>query len=168
MRLAMASAMQDAPVTGTNPADLPLIDIAPFVDPQGDEDTRRQVARRFGAAFESHGFAAIVNHGVDGSLVQGMYAAAQGFFALPLPAKLACTAPERAKGRGYLPVGIESVATTLGGETPADLVRGTGVRRHPPGARPDPACRTSGRPSRPVCASESTRTSTPCARCACA
>ena len=29
--------------------------------------------------------------------------------------------PEKAKGRGYLPMGIESVAKTLDGETPPDL-----------------------------------------------
>ena len=100
-------------------ADVPLIDIAACID--GDADARRRVARRFGAAFESHGFAAIVNHGVDEPMVQATYAAVQSFFMLPLPAKQTCTAPERAKGRGYLPMGIESVAATLSGETPADL-----------------------------------------------
>jgi isopenicillin N synthase-like dioxygenase len=38
-----------------------------------------------------------------------------------MEAKTVYTPPEKAKGRGYLPVGIESVAKTLTGETPPDL-----------------------------------------------
>jgi hypothetical protein len=43
------------------------------------------------------------------------------FFDLPLPAKMALSPPERVKGRGDLPMGIESVAATLSGATPPDL-----------------------------------------------
>ncbi len=95
---------------------VPIIDLAP-----GDEQARRATARAFGEAFETCGFAGIVNHGVDPALMRAMYAQAEAFFALPFADKLACTAPEQAKGRGYLPLGIESVAATLGGETPPDL-----------------------------------------------
>jgi isopenicillin N synthase-like dioxygenase len=96
-----------------------LIDIAPFLN--GGEADRRAVAKAFGEAFETTGFATIVGHGIDDALVRGVYAAAAEFFASPLDDKLACAAPEKTKGRGYLPVGIESVAATLSGETPPDL-----------------------------------------------
>jgi isopenicillin N synthase-like dioxygenase len=96
-----------------------LIDIAPFL--AGGEAERRAVAREFGAAFETTGFATVVGHGVDDALVRGVYDAAAAFFALPEAVKRASMAPEKTKGRGYLPVGIESVAATLAGETPPDL-----------------------------------------------
>ncbi len=98
---------------------IPVIDLGPFLE--GPEPARREVARRFGAAFETCGFASIVNHGVDPALVERMYAEAERFFAQPFADKLAWTPPEQTKGRGYLPLGIESVAATLAGETPPDL-----------------------------------------------
>jgi isopenicillin N synthase-like dioxygenase len=97
---------------------VPVIDMAPFLGGAAD---RRDVARQFGAAFETTGFAAIVNHGVPVELSQRMYEQAKAFFASPDAAKRAVTAPEQVKGRGYLPMGIESVAATLQGETPPDL-----------------------------------------------
>jgi isopenicillin N synthase-like dioxygenase len=96
-----------------------LIDIAPFL--HGGEADRLTVARHFGRAFETTGFATIVGHGVDEAQLEKVYASASAFFALPLEEKLVYAAPEKTKGRGYLPVGIESVAATLSGETPPDL-----------------------------------------------
>src|ERR1700677_4015211 len=96
-----------------------LIDIAPFLN--GGEADRGAVAKAFGQAFERTGFATVVGHGVDDALVRGVYTAAADFFARPLDEKLTNVAPEKTKGRGYLPVGIESVAATLSGETPPDL-----------------------------------------------
>lgn len=98
---------------------IPVIDIGPFAD--GGEQARLDVARRFGRAFETAGFAAIVNHGVSADLASRTYAQARAFFALPLAAKERLVPPERVKSRGYLPMGIESVAATLSGETPPDL-----------------------------------------------
>lgn len=95
------------------------IDIDPFI--HGDAADRAGVARIFGAAFENNGFAVIVGHGIPEDLVQGTYNAAKAFFAQPLDEKLCYTVPEKAKSRGYLPSGIESVAKTLSGETPPDL-----------------------------------------------
>lgn len=98
---------------------LPIVDLAPFFggDPQGKAET----ARAFAQAFEGTGFAVIVNHGIPLALAEDLYAAMTAFFDQPLPAKAAYTPPEKAKGRGYLPMGIESVAKTLSGETPPDL-----------------------------------------------
>jgi isopenicillin N synthase-like dioxygenase len=96
-----------------------LIDIAPFRN--GGEAERGAVARVFGRAFETTGFATIVGHGVDEDLMRRLYIAASDLFTLSIEEKLACVAPEKTKGRGYLPVGIESVAATLAGETPPDL-----------------------------------------------
>lgn len=99
--------------------DLAIVDISPFID--GDEAARAGVARAFGQAFETTGFAVIVGHGVPDDLADELYATMKGFFARPFDEKLAHMPPEKAKGRGYLPMGIESVAKTLSGETPPDL-----------------------------------------------
>jgi isopenicillin N synthase-like dioxygenase len=98
---------------------IPVIDIAPFI--AGDAAARAQAARSFGAAFKTVGFATIVGHGVPETTIRTMYDAAKAFFALPEAEKRRWTPPETTKGRGYLPVGIESVAATLTGLTPPDL-----------------------------------------------
>ena len=98
---------------------VPVIDMAPFID--GDADARLRVARAFGEAFEHTGFAIVVNHGVASDLAKTAYAQAKLFFALPEAHKARLTPPEQVKGRGYLSMGIESVAATLAGETPPDL-----------------------------------------------
>ena len=87
----------------------------------GGPGERLATARAFGCAMEEAGFATITGHGVPASLVRSTYASAQAFFALPAARKRACTPPEQTKGRGYLPLGIESVAATLAGRTPPDL-----------------------------------------------
>lgn len=98
---------------------IPVVDLGPLLT--GDAASQHEVARQFGEALETCGFASVVNHGVDASLIKRMYAEAECFFAGPLADKLAWTPPEQTKGCGYLPVGIESVAATLAGETPPDL-----------------------------------------------
>lgn len=99
--------------------ELPLVDLAPFTD--GDAAARRTVAAEFGAAFETVGFAVVVGHGVPEPLVAELYEAMTAFFATPFEDKSRYTPPEKAKARGYLPLGIESVGRTLAGETPPDL-----------------------------------------------
>ena len=99
--------------------DLAIVDIAPFL--HGDAAARAAVGAAFGQAFETSGFAVIVGHGVAERLAGETYDALKAFFALPEADKLACTIPEKTKSSGYLPIGIESVAKTLTGETPPDL-----------------------------------------------
>ena len=99
--------------------DLPIVDLSPFLS--GDPAAKASVAADFARAFEGTGFAVIVGHGVPEPLAQRTYGAMAAFFAQPMEAKGACTPPEKAKGRGYLPIGIESVAKTLTGETPPEL-----------------------------------------------
>lgn len=99
--------------------DISIVDLAPFV--QGDTLARRKVGRAFGQAFETTGFAVLVGHGVPEQLAADTYHAMKDYFARPMAAKLGDTPPEKTKGRGYLPMGIESVAKTLSGVTPPDL-----------------------------------------------
>ena len=99
--------------------DIPCIDIAPFL--RGTATDKAATARAFGRAFEEIGFATIVGHDVPENLTRRTYDAALAFFELPLAEKMAAMPPERVKSRGYLPVGIESVARTRGDDRPADL-----------------------------------------------
>jgi isopenicillin N synthase-like dioxygenase len=98
---------------------IPIIDISPARDDDAGE--RLRVARKLGDALEHVGFATIIGHGIDEALLASTYAAVREFFALPLSEKLRSCPPEQAKSRGYLPVGIESVAATLDDDTPPDL-----------------------------------------------
>lgn len=96
-----------------------VVDVAPFIG--GTSSERERVGRAFGKAFEQTGFAVVTGHGIPEALTKEVYAASKLFFGLPQQGKLAYCPPEKTKGRGYLPMGIESVAKTLSGETPADL-----------------------------------------------
>ncbi len=98
---------------------VPVIDLGAFV--QGGRGERQAAARLFGRAMEESGFATITQHGIPVELVRSTYEDARAFFALPEAAKRQYTAPEQTKGRGYLPMRIESVAATLDGRTPPDL-----------------------------------------------
>jgi isopenicillin N synthase-like dioxygenase len=98
---------------------IPVIDIAPSCG--GDLGARLHVARALGDALENVGFATVVGHGIDESLMDSTYAAMRDFFALPMAEKMRSCPPEQAKARGYLPPGIESVAATLNADTPPDL-----------------------------------------------
>lgn len=98
---------------------IPIVDLAPFLT--GDPTGKDQVPKALARAFENTGFAVVINHGVPEVLTTELYDATTNFFEQPIAYKSDFTPPERAKGRGYLPIGIESVAKTLAGETPPDL-----------------------------------------------
>jgi len=119
---------------------VPVVDIAPFRT--GGRDDRLSVARAFGAALERVGFVTITGHGVDPDLIAATYRTVAGFFALPYHDKLRANPPEQVKMRGYLPVGIESVAATLDARAPTDLCEAlvfAGLSRTTPraGAQPN-------------------------------
>jgi isopenicillin N synthase-like dioxygenase len=98
---------------------VPTVDISAFRD--GNDAQRRSVAERFGRAFEENGFLALTGHGIPEPLIDEAYEVAKAFFALPLVEKMAYASPTRAINRGYLPIGIETVARTLEEQTPPDL-----------------------------------------------
>lgn len=98
---------------------LPIVNLSSFLN--GEETDKRAVAKEFAKAFEGTGFAIITDHGIPEKLADDVYGAMTDFFDQPLEIKQQYTPGEKAKGRGYLPMGIESVAKTLKGETPPDL-----------------------------------------------
>lgn len=90
------------------PDGLPLVDISPLVTGDGD---RAVVAEALDAACRSHGFLAVVGHGVPADLQGRVEAAAAAFFALPEATKgeIAMARAGRA-WRGWFPVGGELTA----------------------------------------------------------
>lgn len=98
--------------------EIPVVDIADWT--QGTAD-KRCIAHAFGDALERVGFVAIAEHGVSPLLVRQTYDKVKAFFALALEEKLRSAPPEPAKTRGYLAIGVESVAATLDDRRPADL-----------------------------------------------
>jgi len=99
-------------------AAVPVVDIGGWAT--GGDAAKQRIAAAFGDALERTGFVAITGHGVPEALAQQTYDSAKAFFALPTPEKLHFAPPEPAKTRGYLAVGVESVAATLDDERPAD------------------------------------------------
>jgi isopenicillin N synthase-like dioxygenase len=102
-----------------------VIDISPFVDPDGSPADRARVAREWDHAFRSIGFASVVGHGVPDALTTGVREAALSFFDLPLAQKQQCSFGGEKRSQGYFQVGLETVSRTLAPATdtvPPDLV----------------------------------------------
>jgi isopenicillin N synthase-like dioxygenase len=98
---------------------IPCVDLTLLLD--GDAAGRAEVGQQWRQAFEEVGFATIVGHGVPEATTARAYGQLMKFFSLPLETKLVWSVDERVKTRGYLPIGIESVARTKGEQTPPDL-----------------------------------------------
>lgn len=133
-------------------ARIPCIDLTPFR--AGDPRGRAAVARQWGEAFEGIGFATVVGHGVSPEKTESAYGALMRFFDLSLAEKTAWSVADRVKSRGYLPVGIESVARTRGDDRPADLCEAlvfAGINNERPGALSGLRSETTGNlyPSNP-------------------
>ncbi|RYY71911.1 MAG: isopenicillin N synthase family oxygenase, partial [Comamonadaceae bacterium] len=101
--------------TSTASATLPVIDIAGLRSARVQD--RQAVAAQLRAACEQRGFFYISNHGVPRDLVARMFAATEGFFDQPMPAKLGVDKALSACNRGYEPLR----AQTLEAGAPPDL-----------------------------------------------
>jgi len=97
--------------------EIPIIDVAPFF---GDDlHERKRLARLWGQAFETIGFATIVGHGIPLPLMESLQSEAKGFFNLPVEEKMHCTFPGEQRSQGYIPMGVETVAHTMPGDKEA-------------------------------------------------
>jgi isopenicillin N synthase-like dioxygenase len=86
---------------------LPVIDVAPLIDP-GSGPACSSVAAQIRAACHEHGFFYITGHGVPVGLLDGLEAASSEFFRLPLADKLEIAMEHGGRAwRGYFPVGAE-------------------------------------------------------------
>lgn len=98
--------------------DFPTVDISEFAT---RESKRKNVAREVDNVCRQTGFLAIVGHGVSPSIIAGAWRAARNFFDLPLRQKLDVAIPYEGYPYGYAPLQSETLARSLGNETPPDL-----------------------------------------------
>jgi isopenicillin N synthase-like dioxygenase len=100
-------------VSAATPFAVPVVDLSPWVDPDGDVADRERVAREVDAACSSVGFVQVLGHGAPDAAVAGLASAMDDFFSLPLPDKLAYRDPAN---RGYSAPKSESLSLSLGVE----------------------------------------------------
>ncbi|QJQ96060.1 MULTISPECIES: isopenicillin N synthase family oxygenase [Halomonadaceae] len=88
---------------------VPVIDLSPALGPEATPESRQSVAAEIGTACEQAGFFYIANHGISGERIDGAWAAAQRFFALPLTQKQEIHISKLPNHRGYLGIGEETL-----------------------------------------------------------
>ena len=82
----------------------------------------RDAPDKLDAACRTVGFLSVVGHGVPSAVIDRMLAAADAFFALPAPAKLALCPSHPGVNRGYAAKGSEGLIYSVGVDgLPADL-----------------------------------------------
>jgi len=82
---------------------IPWIDMDKFIN--GTEEEKFQTAIEFGKAFETLGFVAVTNIGIDQDVVERAYSTAEDYFNLPIETKMMhCTGQGLS---GYIPYGHE-------------------------------------------------------------
>ncbi len=107
---------------------VPTIDISPFLAPAtpGNAAARAEVARQWSDAFTTIGFASVVGHGIDLTMLRAVQQAGLAFFDLPLEEKQRSSFPGAKQSQGYYQVGVETVnkafAAKNGSTAPPDLV----------------------------------------------
>jgi isopenicillin N synthase-like dioxygenase len=98
--------------------DFPIVDISLFTLSPKDRIT---LARRVGEICRETGFLAITGHGVTSEIISRAWNAARAFFELPMQKKLSVQMPYAGYPYGYAPFQAETLAKSLGEETPPDL-----------------------------------------------
>ena len=99
---------------------VPFVDIGPFLG--GGAAERMAVARAVDSACRRIGFLIVGGHGVPRPVIDDVIAATWAFFDLDDAEKRRWISPKGDFRRGYLPVGGNALAYTLGGESPPDLI----------------------------------------------
>jgi isopenicillin N synthase-like dioxygenase len=87
---------------------IPVIDIAPLVNPQKSERTTQKLVKDLYEALHSVGFFYIQNHGIPDEVVQKLLNYSKEFFALPKEQKMQIDMKNAGLAwRGFFPVGAE-------------------------------------------------------------
>lgn len=84
---------------------IPTVDLSDFLS--GDSERKNKFVRQLGEAYQTVGFVAVQNHGIDQQLVNDFYNSVEDFFALPLETKLKYEISGLAGQRGYTSFGKE-------------------------------------------------------------
>jgi isopenicillin N synthase-like dioxygenase len=98
---------------------VPTVNLTGWVT--GDAATRAKIAADLDEACRSVGFMQIIGHGIAQPVIDGLAAALDELFELPLEIKRRYTAPRPSINRGYSPPGSERLSYSLGVDSPVDL-----------------------------------------------
>ena len=99
---------------------VPVVDIAPYLS--GDVARRAAVAQAIDEACRRIGFLIVAGHDVPRPVIDDALAATWAFFDQGDDEKRQWMSPKGDFRRGYMPVGGNALAYTLGGESPPDLI----------------------------------------------
>ncbi|MEI2704431.1 MAG: 2-oxoglutarate and iron-dependent oxygenase domain-containing protein [Ilumatobacteraceae bacterium] len=94
-----------------------------------------EVAAAMGEACRRVGFLTVTGHGVPQSVVDAAWDAGRAFFDLPLAHKMTVAMPSPGSPYGYSPIRGETLARSLGQDTPPDLKESLAIGHARPGAR---------------------------------
>jgi isopenicillin N synthase-like dioxygenase len=97
----------------------PVIDLLPFA--AAAEPDKRAIGRRIDEVCRATGFLAITGHGVPPEVIARAWDTARAFFDLPVEQKLRAKMPYEGYPYGYGGMQSETLAKSLGEETPPDL-----------------------------------------------
>lgn len=98
---------------------VPVVDISGWLG--GDPPTREAIALAVDHACRTVGFMQIVGHDIPDDAVDGLIAAIDGFFHLPIEYKREYSAPRSSVNRGYTAPRAERLSYSLGVASAADL-----------------------------------------------
>lgn len=87
---------------------IPIIDVSPLLD--GSEAGLRQVAQEIDYAYSQVGFAYLKHHGIEQSLIDGIFEASRRFHALPREEKMKLEINEF--HRGFIPINTSTARTS--------------------------------------------------------
>jgi isopenicillin N synthase-like dioxygenase len=112
---------------------IPIVDISGF---HRSTKERGDVVAKVADACAQVGFLTITGHGVPADVVDAAWSTARAFFDLPDAAKLRVKAPAVGDPYGYAPLAHETLALSLGDQTPPDLKEAYAIGPLEPPDRP--------------------------------
>ncbi|MFZ0521478.1 MAG: 2-oxoglutarate and iron-dependent oxygenase domain-containing protein [Candidatus Acidiferrales bacterium] len=99
--------------------DFPVVDLMGFQN--ASTSARRDIGKRVDEICRRTGFLGIAGHGIPADAIANAWGAARTFFDLPVERKLEVAMPYVGYPYGYSPLQAETLAKSLGEETPPDL-----------------------------------------------
>lgn len=106
------------------PSRIPVIDLSPYFE--GTPEGKQAVGAAVDAACRDLGFLVIQGHGIDPQLLERVCRVSHAFFDLPDADKQAIRIPAD-RYRGYIGMEAESLAASMGVDTPPDVKEGFNI-----------------------------------------
>lgn len=100
---------------------VPVINIAPLLDPNASDAEQRQVADELGRACAEVGFITIVGHGVSDNVIDKIWKTTREFFDQDLDSKKQYVKPQDVYPFGYNGIGTESLSSGKLAEKNAEI-----------------------------------------------